>query len=122
MEAEKLWTWLEEVFDIPDTDIESKAEAWELVNLSGLAEQEFRELQKQMYSDRNWWKSFCNMSYVSVRFFNSQETINAAKELILFPGTINLWFLWRHKDTFEIIPDSIEIREELKNLLGREEK
>lgn len=127
-EPENLWTWLEETFDLPETDVMSKKEAKEMVSLSQLAEEELRRLQEEKYPGsipgiRFWMErlreDFGEAPFLGIRFIHSFDG-QAYGDLILIPGSMNIWFLWYSGETFEVIPDSIETRNEIAALFWRE--
>lgn len=127
-EPENLWTWLEETFDLPETDIMSKKEAEEMVRLSRLAEEELRRLQEGKYPGSaagiRFWierlrEDFGETPFLGIRFIHSFDG-QTYGDLVLIPGSTNMWFLWCSKETFEVIPDSIETRNEIAALFWRQ--
>lgn len=127
-EPENLWTWLEETFDLPETDVMSKKEAEEMVRLSQLAEEELRRLQEGGYLGSapgiRFWieqvrEDFGESPFWGIRFIHSFDGQTCA-DLVLIPGSANMWFLWYSGETFEVIPDSVETRNEIAALFWRE--
>lgn len=127
-EPENLWTWLEETFDLPETDIMSKKEAEEMVRLSQLAEEELRRLQEGRYPGSvpgiRFWierlkEDFGEIPFLGIRFIHNFDG-QTNGDLVLIPGSTNMWFLWCSGETFEVMPDSIETRNEIAALFWRE--
>ncbi|MCI8724752.1 MAG: hypothetical protein HFG66_01255 [Hungatella sp.] len=127
-EPENLWAWLEDTFDLPKTAVMSKAEAGELVRLNQLAEEELRRLQEWEYPGnaagiRFWMEQlregFGETPFLGIRFIRSCDG-QTCKDLILLPGSANMWFLWRGREKLEVMPDSIETRKEMETLFWRE--
>lgn len=127
-EGKELWTWVEEVFGLPDPAAESKEEAWKLAELSRIAEDEWKQLQNQVKPEKSlgirFWleklrKELGNAPLVGIRLIHEKKA-TAHEDLIVYPGSMNMWYLRSREDSLEVVPDSVETREEIKELLGRE--
>ena len=127
-DPESFWTWLEETFDLPQTDIRSKKEAEEMIHLSQLAEEEWRRLQEEKYPGSApgicFWmeqlrEEFGESPFWGIRFIHSSDG-HAYGDLVLIPGSISMWFLWHSGETLKVMPDSMETRNEMETLFWRE--
>lgn len=125
---EDCWTWLEEAFDMPYTDIASKAEAEKLTGLSEIAKRELKLLRQIKHPGssqeiRLWMeqmkKHLENGAIAGMRLIDSSNQ-SLLWDMLLLSGTMNLWFLCSNGDSLEVVTDSIETRDEIKSYFGGE--
>ncbi len=125
-----LWPWIEEVFDIPDVHSGSKDEALELIRLSKSAGAEIDQFRDVGYSENCsgihcWMKKIKDemgdQPLIGIRLIGSTDR-SLGWDLIIVPGSMNLWFLYSDGHFLEIVPDSMELRKEMRKLFWRGEK
>lgn len=140
IERQEFWKWLEDSMEIPKAIIEKKTEAKQMIEDCELAFQEKQALEehgkkKAFQSLSDWIKQIeailDETVYFGIRWIK-EEKQEKSRNLLLCQGAINLWFLWQKEieDLFQkeseeeklyIEPDSAEFRQEIAQMLWREE-
>lgn len=141
MEQQEFWTWLEDSMEIPETVIKEKTEAEQLLSYHEMVQKEREALIIAYDSERfqtisEWMDQVETLLgetvYLGIRFIK-KEGAETELDLLLCQGSMNLWFLWRkprtdffreilEEERLHIEPDSAELRQEISNMLWREEK
>lgn len=140
MEKDEFWKWLEDSMEIPETIIEKKTEAEQILYYHELVQQE-REIltgvsnENEFQTISDWMAQVETLLeetvYVGIRCIEKKEA-DITFDLLLCQGSVNLWFLWRKpkvdlfreisdKEQLHIEPDSLELRQEIANMFWRKE-